>query len=171
MTCLCAHQFCYKCGQSFVYGRHTCKRPPYLKGIAALRWDIQRKPSALQTSGIFNLSRILYHLEPTADHSVIYRISYILLFSILLYPILSILSILSAIISATLYCSLAIAAISGYFLILPIMEVYNLQLKPARYLRNRGVPMILIRVLVLPLYPINFIYGIKDKSDFISCEG
>jgi len=51
------------------------------------------------------------------------------------------------------------------------MEVYNLQLKPAKYLKNKGVPKIIVRMLVLPLYPINFIYGIKDKSDFISCEG
>jgi hypothetical protein len=117
------------------------------------------------------LSRILYQLEPAADQSVIYRLIYILLFSIFAYPILSILSVAFAILAVSLYCGLAGVAISGYFLLLPIMEISNLQLRPARYLRDKGVPRIIVRLLVLPLYPINIYYGIKDKSDFLSCEG
>jgi hypothetical protein len=51
------------------------------------------------------------------------------------------------------------------------MEVSNLQLAPARFMRHKDVPTILIRILVLPLYPVNFLYGIKDKADFLTCDG
>ena len=45
MTCLCTHQFCYKCGQSYIFGAHDCVKPWHLTGFAGYRWTIERQPS------------------------------------------------------------------------------------------------------------------------------
>jgi hypothetical protein len=110
-------------------------------------------------------------VEPDVEHSVIYRLVYTLLFTLFVYPVLSSLAIACCLFAVILYNGLAVLAILGYFAILPIMEIFNLQLRPARFMKDKNVPKIIIRLIVLPLYPINFFFGIKDKSNFLSCDG
>lgn len=38
------------------------------------------------------------------------------------------------------------------------------------FMRRNNVPKLIIRVLMVPLYPINLIFGIKERSGFLSCE-
>lgn len=170
MTCICTHQFCYRCGQSFRHGGHVCKKPQHLKGFAAFRWHIQRQPTQIQSMRFINLSGILYRLQPDSDHSTTYRCIYTLLFVLTLYPLLVVSSVSLILLAITLYLALAIVAITFYFIILPLVEILHLQLAPARFLRRKNLPKPIVRLLMIPLYPINFLFGIKDKSDFFTCQ-
>jgi hypothetical protein len=119
---------------------------------------------------LINLNKILYLLEPNDDKSETGRLIHIFLFSVFIYPALASLAVALGLILPALYCGLAFTFIVAYFVVLPIAEVCHLQLAPARSMKRRGIPTFIVRMLMVPLYPFNFLFGIKDKSDFFTCQ-
>jgi hypothetical protein len=57
-----------------------------------------------------------------------------------------------------------------FFILLPLAEIVNLQLAPSVYLGRKGVPDWLVRILTIPLFPLNLLCGIFQKYREALCD-
>jgi hypothetical protein len=84
------------------------------------------------------------------------------------YPVLNALVIGLILLIAIVYLGLSATAIVLYFILLPLAEVRNMQLAPAIWMQNHDVHRYIIRISMLPMYPINFFFGIFQKAKVIN---
>ena len=163
MTCVCGNHYCYRCGCTIDQRLgHSCKVPEHLGYFAKLRWKIERTSAGSNDA----LSFLLRKLEPQEDRSAVVKGLYLTVFSLILYPLLiALIPVLIALALTTvlLYICICILAIILFFLLLPLFEIKYLQLSTSHCLMDKGVPKILVRTLIIFLYPVNLLIGIKEK--------
>lgn len=107
-------------------------------------------------------------MDIDTESSLLTRFVLTLLFIAFAYPIISTLMIGLVLLGATVYYGLVLVVIILYFLFLPLTEVWNIQLGLARRMRNKNVPRWLVRLLMIPAYPLNLIIGICTKTEGIT---
>lgn len=109
-------------------------------------------------------------LEPDIEASTFFKYVYFFVFITILYPltIAIVLSLTAALFGVYMAGVMLIATF--FFIALPMMEVRNLQLAPSVYLSKKGIPSWLLRILMIPLFPINFFSGIKQRFRRVFCD-
>ena len=107
-------------------------------------------------------------MDIDAESSPLTRFILTLLFTAFLYPIISSLAIGLTLLATALYYGLILVMVILYFLFLPVAEIWQIQLGLARWMRNKDVPILLVRLLMIPAYPLNLIIGICSKTDVMT---
>lgn len=80
--------------------------------------------------------------------------------TLLLYPILNAFVFGIVLLFTALWIIIVSTVCILYFILKPIMEIKTLSLGPSRYLLNKNIPEWLVRILMIPLYPLNLIVAI-----------
>ena len=107
-----------------------------------------------------NCSRVIQVMKPDPERTKASRYIHIILFTLLIYPLLNALSFAVVLSVASIFILLTLVVCFLFLILKPAMEIKNLSFRPSRFLLNIDVPKWLVRVLMVPLYPLNFLFAI-----------
>ena len=79
-----------------------------------------------------------------------------------LYPIANALTLSISLIVAGVWLAFTSVVVVLYAVLKPLMEVRVMALGPARYMLNRDMPIWLISIILVLLYPVNFVLTLKS---------
>jgi hypothetical protein len=161
ITCYCSYEFCYLCGGGFP--NHVCPPSKKLNGFFdTMRVELDRPDSPV--NAIVNCGNLAERLEPDIDRSKMCRYMYILLLTLLVYPVLAGGTLAISIVFTGCWFTLAAAVLAIFVFFRPIFELKNLQLPASKYFLGKSYPQWLVRLLVLPLYPLNLWHSVCSIS-------
>ena len=119
---------------------------------------------------IISCAKILEIVEPDYDRTKMVKYAHLILFSLLLYPVLNSICLALVLASAALWISIVILVCLFFIVLNPLMEIKNHKMPASSYLRRKEVPVWLVTILMIPLYPINLIWTIVKIGDIIDCD-
>lgn len=167
MKCICGCEFCYQCGDLYT-SYHKCTQNAVPSFLDNLRLNVFNQDHEINK--LINCHKIMQLLQPDFEANKSFKYVYFFVIITILYPLTNAIILSLAVASLGLYMASFMLIGTLFFIALPLMEVVNLQLAPSVYLSRKGIPSWLLRILVIPLFPINLLSGIKERFRQVLCD-
>ena len=86
---------------------------------------------------------------------------HILLYSLLAYPVINALYLSIILTFSAIWSVLAVIVCLIFVLVRPVTEMVNLQFPLSMWMLEKSIPSVVVRMLMIPLYPLNLVFSIR----------